>query len=111
MYASKFSIPTIGKIKLSTQNQVPNPNTSLTWWAAHATHVLVSLIIFLSLVGLSGIDAAALVFGKQILLSGTDLAAVWIVVGSTGGYFVSRINISQTGLSIVTGKPGQTTPS
>ncbi len=90
---------------------VVNPNAKLTWWAAHATHVLVSLIIFLSLVGLTGIDAAALVFGKATLMSGTDLAAVWIVVGSTGGYFVSRINLSQTGLSVVTGQPGQTTPT
>ena len=88
-----------------------NPNAKLGWWAAHATHVLVSLIIFVALMALTGIDAAALVFGKATLLTGTDLAAVWIVVGSTGGYFVSRIQLSQTGLNVVTGKPGETTPT
>lgn len=86
-----------------------NPNTSFSYWAMHTTHVVVSAIIFGALVALSLIDMYALIWGHATLLTGVDLAGVWIVVGSTGGYFVSRLSITQSGLSEITSVPGKPT--
>lgn len=75
-----------------------NPSNPLNYWALHVTHVLVSLI---GIGGLLGFTYFSEVIAK-IPLSGTDIAAVWVVGLPLFGYFISKIDVNAQGISEAT---------
>ena len=89
-----------------------NPSKPLSYWAMHVTHVAISAIIYSSLVLFTLLSVTLPeILGKSVLMSADSVAAVWIVVGAGGAYFVSRISVTAQGIQVVTGKPNTITPS
>ena len=71
----------------------------MSYWAMHTTHVLVSLIAYMSLLGFT-------YFARFLpTLNGTDIAAVWIVVGAASAYFIANLKVGAQGIDMTTSTP------
>ena len=77
------------------------PTSSPQYWPLHSTHVLVAFLIIASLSLLSVFDWLS----GSTLISGEYLAATWIVVAPTCGYFISTISLSPATIVESTTKP------
>ncbi len=75
-----------------------NPNTSLSYWAMHTTHVLVTLIGVMGLVGFTYLSEVV----AKVPLDSNSVAAVWIVGLPLFGYFVSKISVSAQNIAETT---------
>lgn len=81
-----------------------NPSKPMSYWALHTTHVLVSLIVYLSLLGFTYFSEVM----AKTALGGNQIAAVWIVVGSASAYFIANLKVTTQGINLDTQQPTNT---
>ena len=75
---------------------VTQPSQGVSYWALHLTHVIISAIVFVSLIAYTYIVEIV----ASAPMPGEYVTTVWIVVGPTAGFFISRIKAP--GISVVT---------